>query len=264
MSKRVGDQVKWRRGSNASGSPRSRVSRSGFTLIELLVALTLLGILGGSIAGVLHNSTDSIDQGTAAVDNMTRLRSLETVLGTALRDALPLEVSDAERRMMANDGSYDPADGRYRFCGEEQRLSFCLRRPFLSIERDGYTHWVTLEIRLDEDTEQTSLWLRDVSFLQGIDNPVGEDWGDAMMSEDQILPTQEVCLIQEADDLIFRYWELVQDGNVDEPEPEEIEPDELDGDYAVVLPDYIELEMSMPKTGTESLYMDFCLKSQDF
>ena len=69
-----------------------QVSKSGFTLLELLVALTLLGILGGSIAGVLQNSIGSIEQGTVAMDNLTRMRSLETIFGGALRDALAVNV----------------------------------------------------------------------------------------------------------------------------------------------------------------------------
>ena len=237
-----------------------QVSKSAFTLIELLVALPLLGILGASMAGVQHNSTASIDQGTEAMDNLTRMRSLEVVLGTALRDALDLEVSANERRLMAADGSYDPADGRYRFRGEELALGFCLERPLLGVVHDGYMHWVTLEIREDEETERPSLWLRDVSFLREIDNPVGEDWGEASLMAENWLPTQELCLLRNADHLIFRYWELDSGEVSGEPEPVEMEPEEIEGDYARTLPDFVELEIGMPKEETESLYFDYSIR----
>jgi len=238
--------------------------KKAFTLIELLVALTLLGILGGSIAGVLRNATESVNHGNETLENITRLRSLEVVLGTALRDLLPVEVSSEERRMMAQDGRYDPADGRYRFCGEEQRLSFCLSHPFLSLDRDGYTHWVTLEILYDEDTGRSSLWLTDEAFLQGVDNPVGEDWGELSTMAEQWLPTTELCLLKDADNLIFRYWRMEQSGYTDEPEPEEVEAEDIDGDYARYLPDYVELEITMPRMETESLYMDVSIRKRTF
>lgn len=265
LDKWMAGWLDWRAAKAAFQKSKHPTSPSGFTLIELLVALALLGILGGSVAGVLRNSTEAINHGSASMENMARLRSLETILGTALRDMLPLQLTDAERQMLAQDADFDPADGTYRFCGEELRLSFCLSRPFLGIERDGYSHWVTLEIRIDEDTERYSLWLTDVSFLQGIDNPVGEDWGsNTTMSSEQSLPTLELCLLKDADEMIFRHWELVQAGNTDEPEPEEIEPEEIDGDYARFLPDYVELELTMPKMETESLYMDVSIRKRNF
>jgi hypothetical protein len=224
------------------------------------VALTLMGILGASIAGVLQNSTESIEQGTRAMDNLTRFRSLEVVLGTALRDAQDREVSTTERRMMTSDGSYDPADGKYRFRGEEQALAFCLQRPFLGTEYDGYMHWVTLEIREDDETERFSLWLRDVSYLREIDNPVGDDWGESNMPAEEWLPTRELCLLKDADLLIFRYWELDTGEVSGEPEPMEMESEEIEGDYARTLPDFVELEVSMPKKEPESLYFDYCIR----
>jgi prepilin-type N-terminal cleavage/methylation domain-containing protein len=235
------------------------VSTSGFTLLELLVALTLLGILGGSIAGVLQNSTASIEQGTAAMDNLTRMRSFETLLGGALRDALTVTVSQQERNLLADDSSYDAADGRYRFRGEELALGFVMDRPFLDAERDGYMHWISVEARMDEETEGYSLWLKDISYLQGIDNPVGEDWG-AESFGDGWLPEQEVLLLADANELYFRYWELEQSGFTDEPEAEEMEPDDIDTDYSVRLPDFVELVLDLPKVGIESLFFDYSIR----
>ncbi len=232
---------------------------SGFTLLELLVALTLLGILGGAIAGVLQNSIATIGQGTAAMDNLTRMRSFETVLGGALRDALVVTVSTRERSWLADDPNYDAADGRYRFRGEELILGFVLDRPFLDAERDGYTHWITVEARMDEDSERYSLWLKDVAYLQGVDNPVGEDWGEERFSEDR-LPAQEILLLADASDIFFRYWELQQSGFTAEPEAEEMEPDDIDTDYSVRLPDFIELVLDLPKAGTEALFFDYSIR----
>jgi prepilin-type N-terminal cleavage/methylation domain-containing protein len=249
-----------------SGHPVLRLSRNpanqssvGFTLIELLVALTLLGILGGSIAGVLQNSMASIDQGTVAMDNLTRMRSFETLLGGALRDALTVTVSQPERNGLADDSDYDAADGRYRFRGEELALGFVMDRPFLDAERDGYRHWISVEAREDEETERYSLWLKDVSYLQGIDNPVGADWGSEDFGEDW-LETQEVLLLADANDIFFRYWELEQSGFTDEPEAEEMEPDDIDTDYSVRLPDFVELVLDLPKVGTESLFFDYSIR----
>ena len=234
-------------------------SKSAFTLLELLVALTLMGILAGSIAGVLNNAAASIEQGTNAMDHLVRLRSLETVLGGALRDAVAVTVSTQERRWLANDAGYDMADGRYRFRGEELVLGFVLDRPFLDAERDGYMHWISIEARVDDETDRYSLWLKDVSYLQGVDNPVGEDWGDEA-NPDRVLPTQEVMLLDDADEILFRYWELQQSGFTGEPEAEEMDPDDIDTDYSVRLPDYVELVLSLPKVGTESLFFDYSIR----
>jgi len=232
---------------------------SGFTLLELLVALALLGILGGAISGVLKNSADSVAQGTAAMDQLTRLRSLETVLGGALRDARAITVSTMERSLLADDSSYDAADGRYRFRGEELMLGFVMDRPFLKAERDGYFHWITIEVRLDEETEMQNLWMTDTAYIQGIDNPVGPDWSDTGFSDDW-KPLNEVMLLGNTRDIFFRYWELEQNSMTGEPEPEEMEFDDIDTDYAVRLPDMIEMVMSVPNLGTESLMFDYSIR----
>jgi hypothetical protein len=132
-------------------------------------------------------------------------------------------------------------------------------RPFLDAERDGYMHWITAEARLDEETERYSLWLKDVSYLQGIDNPAGEDWGDEGFAEGW-LPMQEVLLLADANDIFFRYWELEQSGFTDEPEAEEMEPDDIDTDYSVRLPDFVELVLDLPKVGSESLFFDYSIR----
>ncbi len=234
-------------------------SDSGFTLLELLVALTLLGILGAAMAGVLRNATGSIEQGTSAMDNLTRLRSLDAILGGALRDARIVTVSTLERSLLADDISYDAADGRFRFRGEEQSLGFVLDRPFLAAERDGYMHWIVIEARPVEESDRYELWLRDVSYLPGIDNPVGEDWSDAGFPVDW-LPVQEVLLLENINDVIFRYWLLQQSGMTDEPEPEEMEPEDTDTDYSVRVPDFIEMVLDIPKAGTESLMFDYSIR----
>lgn len=228
-------------------------------MLELLVALALLGILGGSIAGVLHNASSSVAQGTSAMDQLTRLRSLETVLGGALRDARIFTLSNLERSLLADDVSYDAADGRFRFRGEELALGFPMDRPFLDAERDGYMHWIVIEIRLDEETEKNSLWMTDTSYLSGIDNPVGADWSDAGFTDDW-KPMKEVMLLDDMRDIFFRYWELEQNRMTGEPEPEEMEFDDIDTDYAVRLPDMIEMVMTVPNLGTESLMFDFSIR----
>jgi prepilin-type N-terminal cleavage/methylation domain-containing protein len=238
---------------------RFQASKGGFTLLELLVALALLGILGGSMAGVLNNASSSVEQGRAAMDQLTRMRSLETILGGALRDARIVTVSNQERSWLADDTSYDSADGRYRFRGEELSLGFVLDRPFLDAERDGYMHWISIEVRIDDDTETQSLWLVDTSYLQGIDNPVGGDWSDAGLSDDW-KPQKEVLLLDHTREIFFHYWELEQSGFTDEPEPEEMEYDDIDTDYAVRLPDLIEMVMTVPNLGTESLMFDYSIR----
>jgi len=232
---------------------------SAFTLIELLVALALLGILGASLAGVLRNSTDSVDQAQASVDHLTRLRSLDLVLGGALRDAITLTLSDTEQKMLADQASFDKEASTIRFHGEEQSLGFCLQRPFLSTERDGYTHWISLDIRQDEKTERRSLWLRDVSFIPGIDNPVGDDWGGLDGEVDERLTVQVVCLVRDVATLSFHYWALPEDGVSDS---EEMEPDAIAGNYALDVPDYIELEIKMPKGAAEVLTFDYSLREK--
>ncbi|WP_372794352.1 type II secretion system protein J [Pontiella sp.] len=241
--------------------PFSRRRREGFTLMELLVALAVMGILCGSIAGVLRNATDSVEQGTAALDNLTRMRSLELVLGGALRDARALQLTQDEQSMLEEEGSYDSADGDYRYRGEETAVGFCLERPFLGAERDGYMHWIVLDVRTDEETDAQSLWLTDVSFLQGIDNPVGEDWGDnAMFTSDAELPTQEVRLLDNAETIFFRHWQLDEEGMTDEPEPVELEAEDIEGDYALELPDFVEMQIKLPKMDAEILYFDYSIR----
>ena len=234
-------------------------ARGGFTLIELLVALALLAVLGGSLAGVLRNSMDSVDQAQSSVNNLTRLRSLDLVLGGALRDAKSMTLSSSEQKMLTEQGTFEKEAGTIRFHGDELSLGFCLQRPFLSAERDGYMHWISLEIRQDEKTERSSLWLRDVSFISGIDNPVGEDWGGLDGEVDERLSVQEVCLVRDAALLTFRYWTLPED---DASEPEEMEPEDIGGDYALAVPDYIELEIKMPKGTSEVLTFDYNLREK--
>lgn len=226
----------------------------GFTLIELLVALALLGILGASIAGVLRNSMDSVDQAQRSIDHLTRLRSLDAMLGGALRDAVTLTLSKDEQKMLADQDSFDKSEGTIRFRGDEFSLGFCLQRPFLSAERDGYTHWISLEIRQDDETERSSLWLRDVSFVPGIDNPVGADWGGETGEVDERLPVQTVCLVRDAARLAFHYFPVPED---DTAEPEEMDPDEIGGDYALAVPDTIQLEIKMPRGTAETLTFDY-------
>lgn len=232
---------------------------SGFTLLELLVALALLGILGGSIAGILKNSADAVAQGTAAMDKLTRLRSLETILGGGLREAVVLQLSNRERSLLADDIAYDATEGRFRFRGEEFSLGFPLERPFLEAERDGYMHWIELEVLADEDTGLNRLWMTDTSFLPGIDNPVGDDWSDAGFEEDW-KPSKEVMLMESAGEMLFRYWELEQGGPSGEPELEEMEYDDINTDYAVRLPAVIEFVMTVPNMGAESLMFDYAIR----
>jgi hypothetical protein len=208
---------------------------------------------------VLKNSADSVEQGTAAMEQLTRLRSLETLLGGALRDARVLTLSNQERSWLADDFSYDAANGRYRFRGEELSLGFAMDRPFLEAVRDGYMHWITIEVRIDGETSANSLWMTDTSYLPGIDNPVGPDWSEAGFSEDW-KPKKEVMLLGNTREIYFRYWELQQSGGTDEPEPEEMEFDDIETDYAVRLPDTIEMVMAVPNLGTESLLFDFSIR----
>ncbi|VGO15154.1 hypothetical protein PDESU_03736 [Pontiella desulfatans] len=236
-------------------------TRQGFTLMELLVTLVVVGILCAAVGGVLRNATGSINQATDALDNLTRMRSLELVLGEALRDARALQLSQDEKRYLEEDGFYDSAEGDYRYRGEEEALGFCLDRPFLSAERDGCMHWVVLEVRTGEETDAPSLWLVDVSFLNGIDNPVGDDWGDnALFAEEAELPTREVCLLKEAESIRFTHWQLDETDMTGEPEPLELEAEEVEGDYALELPDYIEMEIKLPKMDAETLVFDYSVR----
>ncbi|MFC1468122.1 type II secretion system protein J [Verrucomicrobiota bacterium] len=239
--------------------------RDAFSLIELLVALTLFGILAASMAGILRNTSESVEQGGAELDNLARMRSLDLLLGSALRDADAKQLSQRERRLLSSmDNEYDPAYGKYRFRGEEGALGFCMPRPFTGGERDGYMHWVTLEVREEEDESGVSLWLRDVSFLREIDNPAGERWEGSDLSNDYALPTQEICLIKEAPHIGFRFLELEKDGMAGEPEPTEMEPEDIEGDYARILPNYIEMDVRLPNLKTETLTFEWNAKQNAF
>ena len=236
-------------------------SSSGFTLIELLVALALLGILGASLAGVLRNAVDSVDQAQVSVDQLTRLRSLEMILGGAVRDAVDLSLTFDKKKMLADTDAYETEEGAIRFRGEAQALGFCLQRPFLSAERDGYMHWILLEIIADEETERFSLRLRDISFIPGIDNPAGEDWGGLEGDAVEHLPVQEIYLIRDASALAFTYWYFPEDNP---EEAEEMEPEDLAGDYAAAVPDYINLEIKLPKCAAETMTFDYSIRRNLF
>ncbi len=235
--------------------------RRGFTLIELLVALALLGILGASLAGVLRNALDSVEQAQVSMDQLTRLRSLEMILGGALRDAADLTLSPTEKKVLAEMDVYAAEEGAIRFRGEEHALGFTLQRPFLSAERDGYMHWILLEILEDEESVRLSLRLRDISFLPGMDNPYGEDWGGMDGDATERLPMQEVYLIRDATALSFHYWLRSEESAEDF---EEMEPDDLQGDYASAVPDFVQLEIKMPKCAAELISFDYNMRRNLF
>lgn len=237
------------------------MKNSGFTLLELLVALALMGILTASVAGVLANASDSIDGGNETVQQLSRMRSLDLLLGSALREAESIELSSSETAMLMEQFSYSSDDGTIRFRGEPSALGFCLRRPFLEAERDGYMHWVLLDVREGEESGNHSLWLTDVSFLEELDNPVGEDYGGLGLMPEECLPVQEVCLIREAQSLSFTYWLLAEEDSYDEDE--EIEEDLIDGDYAEELPDYVKLYVKLPHSLAEELTLDLAVIEED-
>ena len=230
----------------------------GFTLIELLVALALLAILGASLAGVLRNTSDSVNQASAALDQLARLRSLDVLLGGALNDAVNVELSSTEQQMLAEDGLYDAELGTYRFRGELLSIGFCMEHPFLSAERDGWMHWITLDAVEDETTGLFSLWLKDVSFIPGMDNPIGDDWGDSGLSAEERLPVQEVRLLQEVEGVVFTYWMAAEDDFYEEFE--EMDPDEISGDYALAYPDRIDLELKGVGGSSDVLQFDYNLR----
>ena len=236
-------------------------SSAGFTLLELLVALALMGILTASVAGVLANTADSIDAGTESVRQQSRLRSLDLLLGAALREAVPLELTSTETRMLSDGFSYSSDDGSIRFRGEEAALGFCMQRPFFEAERDGYMHWVLLEVRTDEESGVQSLWLKDVSFLEELDNPVGEDYGGLGLLPEECLPVREVCLIRSAQSMGFSYWLQSEEDSYDEDE--EVEPDELEGDYAFTVPDYVLFDLKMPHMQADELTLDVAVLEED-
>jgi len=172
-------------------------------------------------------------------------------------------VSIRERSWLADDVAYDAADGRYRFRGEPLALGFVMDRPFLKAERDGYSHWIRIDVRTDDETDEQSLWMTDTSYLPGIDNPVGADWSEAAFPDDW-KPQKEVMLLGNTREIFFRYWELQQSGGTDEPEAEEMEFDDIDTDYAVRLPDLVEMVMTVPNLGTESLLFDYSIRRKGF
>lgn len=247
-------------GISRSRTPVLRSSSAGFTLLELLVALALMGILTASVAGVLANTSDSIDGGKKTIQQLSRLRSLDLLLGCALREAESLELGSSETQMLLDDFSYSTDDGTIRFRGEPDALGFCLRRPFLEAERDGAMHWILLEVREDEPGGNQSLWLTDVPFLEELDNPVGEDYGGFGLLPAECLAVQEVCLIRDAQSLSFSYWLLAED---DYDEDEEIDEDLIDGDYAEELPDYVKFYIKLPHALSEELTLDVAVLEDD-
>jgi prepilin-type N-terminal cleavage/methylation domain-containing protein len=258
--------LKWRESERRSCPypriPPSRPSnrKAGFTLIELLVALTLTAILTAAVAGVLGNTSDAVDNGNETIRQLSRMRALDLLLGSALREAVSVELSSSETQLLMDDFSYSTDDGTIRFRGEPDSLGFCLNRPFLEAERDGYMHWIVLEVREDEERSNRSLWLRDVSFLEGLDNPVGEDYGGLRMLPDECLPVQEVCLIREVQSLSFSYWALSEE---DYDDDEEIDEDLIEGDYAEELPDYVVFKIKLPHSLAEELTMDVAVLEDD-
>lgn len=257
MTQQLTEHFRGRAWIPCAASPRCASRSAGFTLIELLVTLGLLAILGSSLAGVLRNASDSINTATATLDEMTRMRSLDLLLGGAIHDAVAVELSDSEQTMLTEDGDYDTDLGTYRFRGEAYSLGFCIERPFLSAERDGYMHWVALDVVEQEDSELFSLWLKDISFLQEIDNPVGEDWGGMGMLAEECLPNQSIRLMSDLVSVNFSYWVGAED---DADEDEEIEAENIEGDYALELPDRIEMDFVRADGSSEHLVFTYNLR----
>jgi hypothetical protein len=59
--------------------------------------------------------------------------------------------------------------------------------------------------------------------------------------------------------LAFHYFPVPED---DTSEPEEMDPEEIGGDYALAVPDTIQLEIKMPKGALETLTFDYNLREQ--
>jgi len=235
-------------------SKRDACSTLGFTLIELLVALTIFGILAAAMTGVVRNAMDSVEQSQKSIADTSRLRALETLLGDALREAVSVTLSTNEQRWLTEQNDFNAEEGTLRFRGDAQSIGFCLPRPFLAPERDGYMHWITLEILPDEESKLFSLQLRDVAFLNGIDNPAGDDWHGITGEVDARLPVTETILIREMPAMSFRYW--IYDLE-ESDEPVEMEPEETAGDYALTEPEFIELEIA-----GEIWRFDYCVKER--
>ncbi|MFA5689172.1 MAG: type II secretion system protein [Kiritimatiellales bacterium] len=232
----------------------------GFTLVELLVALTVFGILAAALTGIVRNAMDSVVQAQKSVADTMRLRALESMLGDALRAAESVTLSMQEQRLLSETNEYDVEEGTIRFRGEMQSLGFCLPRPFLKPERDGYLHWITLNISQNETSELFELKLRDVSFLCEVDNPVGDDcdWKGISGTVDERLPVLEADLIRTATALNFSYWIY----NEESGEPVEMEPDEIAGNYALAVPDFIELKIQLPNGAPEIFRFNYAVKGK--
>ena len=238
---------------------RNKKNKSGFTLVELLTALVVFGILATAMTGVVRGAIDSVEQARSSVANTVRLRALESLLGDALRGAESVDLSSQERRMLTEQNSWSDDDGTFRFRGDAQFLGFCLPRPFLRPERDGWLHWITLEIMQDEETELFSLRLRDVAFLRDLDNPDGDDWSGMDGDVSARLPVQETVLIRNAPVLNFRYWVFDSESSGD---PLEMETEEISGSYAFSEPEFIELEIQPPRGAVETLRFDYSMKGK--
>lgn len=107
--------------------PAGRAGERGFTLLELVVAMTVFGLIGLGIFGVLVLGARSAGSGERVAEQARRYRIANDVLARQVAAAEPIQLPQADKEGLSDDDEADRAQPF--FFGDAETLEFVTTAP---------------------------------------------------------------------------------------------------------------------------------------
>lgn len=110
-----------------AGPPAPRSSERGFTLLELIVAMTVFGMIGLGIFGVLVLGGKSAAKGERVAEQARRYRIANDVLSRQVAAAEPIQLPQPDEEGLGDDDKAEQAEPFFH--GEADNLEFVTTAP---------------------------------------------------------------------------------------------------------------------------------------